>query len=132
MRAAEYVIPHAKSDAENGECLVITFGPGQGGTVDENVDRWVRQLGAPASTPVRTTRTVGGMAVTRVELTGTYTPMSMPGGPPAASPHPGWRLSGAIVQAPSGLWFFKMTGPDATIKAADPELDALVDSVHPR
>jgi hypothetical protein len=55
----------------------------------------------------------------------------MPTMPAAGAPKQGWRLVGDIVEAPSGLWFFKMTGPDATVKAAAKELDGLIDSVRP-
>ena len=129
MRAAEYLVPHAPGDTDDAECTVITFGPGQGGTVDDNIERWVKQLEG-ASAPSRSTRSVHGMNVTRVEVTGTYAGMRMPGAPPAA-PHPGYRLIGVIVEAPSGAWFFKLTGPDATVKAASKEMDALVDSARP-
>ena len=129
MRSAEYLVPRAAGDSDDAECTIITFGAGKGGSVDENVDRWIKQLDG-ASTPQRTTRTVHGMKVTRVEATGTYLGMRMPGGP-GAPPRPGSRLTGAIVEAPSGLWFFKLTGPDATVKASDAELDALVDSCRP-
>jgi hypothetical protein len=57
--------------------------------------------------------------------------MQMPGAAPT-SPHSAWRLVGAIVEAPSGSWFFKLTGPDATVKAATKEMDAFVDSMRPR
>jgi hypothetical protein len=130
MRAAEYTIPRAAADTEDGECFVITFGPGQGGGVDENVERWVKQLQPATSGVDRTSRSVNGMKVTRVEVAGTYTPMQMPG-TPASTPRPGYRLVGDIVEAPSGLWFFKLTAPDATAKAAAKELDALVDSIRP-
>jgi hypothetical protein len=57
--------------------------------------------------------------------------MAMPGLPSSNPAKQGWRLVGDIVDAPSGLWFFKMTGPDATVKAAAKELDALIDTVRP-
>jgi hypothetical protein len=131
MRAAEYRVPRAGAGAgpdpaADAECTVITFGKGMGGSVDDNIDRWVKQLDG-ASAPVRTTRTVHGMQVTRVEATGTYLGMQMPGAP-ASPPRPGSRLIGAIVEAPGGSWYFKLTGPDATVKAAAAEFDALVDS----
>ncbi len=127
MRAAEYVIPHAPGDSEDGECIVITFGPGQGGGIDENVNRWVAQFSG-ATGPERSQRETHGLHVTRVEVAGTYTPMRMPGMPSAPSSRSGWRLIGAIVEAPSGLWFFKMTGPSATVKAASAELEAMLDT----
>ena len=131
MRAAELLVPRAASDGDDGECTVITFGPGKGGGVDENIDRWVGQMDSHGVAPTRTTRTTHGMNVTRVEVAGTYSGMRMPGAPQTPA-HPGWRLVGAIVEAPSGSWFFKLTGPDATVKAAAPELDAMIDSAHPR
>jgi hypothetical protein len=132
MRAAEYRVPRAGSDQEDAECSVITFGPGQGGSVDDNIDRWVRQLQPASSAVERTKRSVNGMAVTRVEVAGTYTPMAMPGMPSSTTtPRQGQRLVGDIVEAPSGFWFFKMTGPDATVSAAAKELDSLIDSLGP-
>src|SRR5580704_8339361 len=44
MRVAEYAVPRAAGDAMDGECTVITFGAGQGGSISDNVDRWVRQF----------------------------------------------------------------------------------------
>ena len=131
MRAAEYVVPRAAGDSDDGECTVITFGPGKGGSIDENIDRWVGQMSAQRAAPTRTTRVSHGMNVTRVETAGTYTGMRMPGAPPSP-PKSGWRLVGAIVEAPSGFWFIKLTGPNATVQAAAAELDAMVDSAHPR
>ena len=55
------------------------FGPGQGGTVDANVDRWRAQVlgadGKPAVAKV-TMRTVRGVKVTLVDSSGTYTGMA--------------------------------------------------------
>jgi hypothetical protein len=131
MRAMEYRVPRTGGDSEDAECFVITFGPGQGGSVDDNIERWVKQLEPKASAVERTTRVVNGMKVTRVEVAGTYTPMAMPAMPSPGLPKQGQRLVGDIVEAPSGAWFFKMTGPDATVKAAGKELDALIDTVRP-
>jgi hypothetical protein len=128
MRVAEYRVPGA-GGAGDAECTVITFGSHQGGGLDANVTRWVQQFGPLSGPPTRTTRFVRSAPVTRVELAGTYHPMTMPGGPDAGA-QPDSRLIGAIVQVPSGEWFFKMTGPDATVKAAAPEFDAMIDSVR--
>jgi hypothetical protein len=132
MRLAEYGVPRAAGDATDAECTVITFGPNQGGSVDDNVSRWVRQFNPVSGPPTKASHRVGGMNVTRVEVTGSYHPMTMPGLPGGASATtiPNARLVGAIVEAPSGLWFFKLTGPDATVRAAAPELDAMVESVR--
>jgi hypothetical protein len=129
MRVATYEVPAAKG-AGAGECAVFFFGPGQGGGVDDNVARWARQFeGAPA--PKRATASVAGLRVTRVQVDGTYL---APGGPMMQSTgkKTGYRLLGAIVEAPGGNVFFKLTGPAATVSGAQAEFDALVASMRKR
>ena len=126
MRKATYVIPAAPG-AEAGECGVFFFGKGQGGSVDDNLSRWAAQFegGTPAK---KSQATVHGLTVHRMDVSGTYL---APGGPMMQSQgkKPGWRLSGAIVETPEGLVFFKCVGPAKTIEAAEKEIDALIQSV---
>jgi hypothetical protein len=131
MRIAEYAVPHAAGDTEDGECVVSTLGGGgAGGSIDRNIDRWIRQFDpAGASTPKRATRDVEGMHVTTFDMAGTYLGMRMPGAPPA-TPKANYRLLGAVVETPSGLWFFKLTGPTATMLAAASEFDGLISSLR--
>ena len=126
MRVATYSIP-AKPGSEPGECGVFYFGRGQGGSAEENIARWGTQFeGAPP--PATSVETVNGMRVHRAQTSGTYL---APGGPKMQSQgkKPGYRLLGAIVEAPEGLVFFKCTGPAATISAAQPAFDSLVRSL---
>jgi hypothetical protein len=126
MRVATYVVPGKGTDA--GECGVFYFGKGQGGTAQENIARWGSQFeGSPS--PKTTVETVAGMKVHRVETSGTYL---APGGPAMQSQgkKPGYRLIGAIVEAPEGLVFFKCTGPAATIAANEKAFDGLVKSIR--
>ena len=44
MRAATYSIPLAAGDQGIAECVVNYFGPGQGGGVEANIERWVGQM----------------------------------------------------------------------------------------
>jgi hypothetical protein len=129
MRVANYVIPKKDGDSEDAECVVTTFGPGQGGTVDANVDRWVRQF-EPSSAKVeqKQVRDVGPMHVTTVEIAGVYKGMTMPGSQPGAAKK-SYRMIGAVVETPKGLYFFKVTGPDATVHDAAPAFDKLIDSL---
>jgi hypothetical protein len=127
MRVATYVVAGAK-DAEAGQCAVFYFGQGQGGGIDDNVTRWERQFkGQPGAK--RDRRTVAGLTVHLVDIQGTYT---NPGGGMMQSQgeKPGYRLLGAIVEAPQGNVFFKLTGPAATIQAAEAGFGALVDSLN--
>ena len=127
MRVATYAIPAAKG-SEPGECAVFFFGPGQGGTLDANVERWGRQFeGTPK--PAQTATTVASLRVTRASVAGTYL---APGGPMMQSTgtRPGYRLLGAIVEGPEGNVFFKLTGPAATVAAAAPDFEALIASLR--
>ena len=40
-------------------------------------------------------------------------------------------LLGAILEAPSGVYFFKLTGPKKTVAGAKKQFDALLASVKP-
>lgn len=133
-RAAEYGVPRIGSDPEDAECVVMTFGPHQGGTVDDNVKRWIDQFRPALPTPRRMTMDVNGLHVTFVEVTGTFAGNMMPNAQNFVMPKnkPGWRLIGAIVEAPSGLWFFKMTGPDLTVRSGAQPFEDMVRSVRPR
>ena len=126
MRVATYTIPSAPG-TEPGECGVFFFGSGQGGGVDENINRWVSQFegGTPAK---KSEKTVSGWKVHSVDVAGTYL---APGGPMMQSQgkKPGYRLLGAIVEAPHGMIFFKCTGPAATIAKAQPDFDRMIGSL---
>lgn len=126
MRVATYDVPGAKG-AEPGQCAVFYFGRGQGGGVDANVQRWAGQF-KEKPTPKHERRTVAGVPVTRVDIEGTYL---NPGGGMMQSQgeKPGYRLLGAIVEAPEGNVFFKLTGPAATVGAAEAAFDGLVGSI---
>ncbi|MCC7542435.1 MAG: hypothetical protein IT379_39825, partial [Deltaproteobacteria bacterium] len=122
MRAAQYRVPRAQGDAHDAQITVFYFGPGQGGAVQDNIDRWVGQVqqpdGRPSSEVAQTDRrTVNGMPVTIVSVAGRLGGGGMPGMPPAPEIERG-QLLGAIVEGPQGPVFFKMTGPAATVTAA--------------
>ena len=131
MRAATYSIPSA-GGAAPAECVVNYFGPGQGGTVAANVERWTGQVlgsdGKPAPAKI-TNRNVRGIKVTVVDSSGAYTGM---GGPMVSSPKPvpGYRLLGAIAEGPQGTVFFKFTGPVKTIAAQQGAFDGLLASIQ--
>jgi len=44
MRAATYIVPAAPDDKEDGECGIYYFGQGKGGSVDDNIKRWIGHL----------------------------------------------------------------------------------------
>jgi len=130
MRKATYVIPRAAGDKEDGELGVFYFGPGQGGGIDANVDRWVKQFpDAKLEEVKRADRTVNGLVAHTVEIDSASFNANMMGRGEAKL-KPDYALLGAIVEAPSGAYFFKLTGPKATVAAAKPAFDKLLDSVR--
>jgi hypothetical protein len=125
MRKAAFVVPRVNGDPEDGEITVFYFGPGQGGSIDANVDRWVSQFGAVKPGDVkRADREANGLRQHTVELeSGSFTGMG------GGQPKPNYGLVGAIVETPSGSYFFKMTGPQKTIAKAKAEFYKLLDSI---
>lgn len=128
MRQATYQVPRAKGDAEDAELAVFYFGPGEGGGIEPNVERWIKQFSDVKVEQVkRADRNANGLRQHTIEIeSGTFS-SGMPGGP--TKPKPGFGLLGAIVEAPSGAYFFKMTGPSATVKSAREAFLKLLDSV---
>jgi hypothetical protein len=127
MRVATYAIPAVEGDSEPAECAVFYFGSEQGGSVDANIDRWYGQFSHAAS-PERGTMDVGGLKVTTVAISGAYLAPSGPMMAPTGEKE-NYRLLGAIVEAPQGLVFFKLTGPAKTVDAAHADLNGLVGSL---
>jgi hypothetical protein len=135
VRAAQWRIPRAAGDPEDGELVLFFFGKAKGGSAEENLDRWYGQFAQPDGRPSRdaavvTIRTVNGLRVTAVDLAGTYR-----GGPPsggqAGTAKPGTRMLAAVIEGEDGPWFFKAIGPAGTIVAAKGGFDALLASLEP-
>ena len=133
MRLATYTVPHAAGDQDNAECGVFYFGAGQGGSVEANLDRWIGQFLQPDGKPAKSAakiekRTIHGLKVTTVDVTGAYTGMAGPSADPGA-PKRGYRLLGAIAEGPQGSVFFKFTGPAKTIAANQQAFEKMLESL---
>ncbi len=115
-------------DAGPGQLTAFFFGPGGGGSVEDNLRRWAGQV-QTTSEPMRGQFEAGSFQVSWLDVTGTLLPSTMGTGP--REPQPGSRLLGAVVEGPGGPWFFKITGPDATLDAARDDFRALLSSVEP-
>jgi hypothetical protein len=129
MRAATYGVAAVAGDTAESECVVYFFGAGQGGSVDDNIDRWTGQFTTPSGKPATAIvgkRTAHGVAMTTIDVAGAYSGL---GGPMAQSKSvPGYRLLGAIVEGPGGNIFVKFTGPSKTIAANKAKFDQLLAS----
>lgn len=132
MRVAEYVLPRAAGDTEDGELIVYFFG-GSGGSVDANIERWLGQMQQPdgrASRDVatRSTQVINGLNVTTLDLAGTYVAEVRPG---SGERHnkPGFWMRAAVVTTPKGPYFVKAVGPVKTMTRWKNALDAFMSSV---
>ena len=126
MRLATYEIPNVEGDKEKGELAISTFG-GDGGGVAPNLERWVGQFDAEGREVTIKKGVVGDNTYHVADISGTYQKSV---GPPMlrkTTPAKGYRMLGMIVQIKDkGVYFLKLTGPDATVKAQAEALRAAI------
>jgi hypothetical protein len=121
MRLATYSVPRAPGDPADADVSVTRAG----GDTASNIARWASQFeGDPE--PAQKSHSVHGIEVTLVDLQGTYTNAMAQG----AKPQTGWALLAAIVKTPGMPYFFKMTGPAPTVRAARAAFTAMIDGIH--
>ncbi|MEM7048304.1 MAG: hypothetical protein AAF604_01540 [Acidobacteriota bacterium] len=122
MRQMQASIP---GEAGPGQIAMFHF-PGQGGSVEANLTRWIGQMEmAPGDQPRRETFESNGLRVTWLDVAGTMLPSTMGVGPTERQPN--FRMLAAVIEGPGGPWFFKATGPDATLAA---QRDAFVEMLR--
>lgn len=118
MRKAQFALPKAEGDPEDGSVVVFYF-QGQGGSVQANIQRWYDQFEQPDGRPTEEVATVKRTTVNNLEqaivdVNGTYlfqaTPMAS-----TTTPKPDFRMLAAVIETSSGPWFVKMVGPEDTI-----------------
>lgn len=132
MRAAQYSVPAVAGDAEPAEVTVFHFGPQMGGGVEDNISRWTGQFKGVAPEAIeRSSKSGNDLTHSFVQIkSGQFQGTSpMMGGPPS-EPKDNYGLLGVVTEAPSGKYFFKMTGPSKTVAANKAAFDALVDSIR--
>jgi hypothetical protein len=112
MRKAQLKIPGATPEA-SAEITFFHFGPGGGGGLQANVQRWLGQFQSAEGASKVEPQEISGTKVTLVSTEGIYS-SGMPGGP--TTPMAGYGLLGAILEHGEGDVFIKMTGPAALVK----------------
>ncbi len=133
MRQAQYLLPRAEGDREDAELVVFHF-PGQGGSIQANMARWIGQMSRPdgssaAADAEISEKMVRGQKVTLLEVSGTYQSGGM--GPMSRGvSKPGYRMLGAIIETTQGPWFFKLTGPVQTVEKWSDSWTEFVDSLR--
>jgi hypothetical protein len=114
---------------QDAECIVYFFGPGQGGSVEANLDRWKGQFsqnGKPAEAKI-TRRTIHGISMTTIDLTGTYIAT---GGQvkEGQGPQPNYRMIATVTEGKTGNLFIRFIGPAKTVSAELPKYEQLLAS----
>ena len=127
IRQAQYRVPGSGGD---GECVVFYFGPGQGGDPEANAQRWAGQFAQPGGGSsldvMRVSRLESAAVETHiVEITGNYS-----GGMSGDGPFDGYMLLGGIAQGPDAPWFFKLIGPESTIREQRDTFIGMMESIR--
>jgi hypothetical protein len=127
MRKAELRVPGPEGTGDAGQAIITVFhfGPGEGGTVQQNVDRWFGQFDGDNDSKGAATakETIGTVPVTFARALGTFQ-SGMPGQP--TTPLEGQALLGAILESSNGDVYLKMTGPAPTVEKAEPEFVQMI------
>lgn len=92
------------------------------GTVPDNVNRWLKQFGAPPLDPTALAKLrrvpIAGANGVWVEAAGEYASGM------GAAPRPGFALAGVVADAGGRILTVKMVGPKAEVEVARPALEA--------
>jgi len=122
MRLAQFRIPKANGDTDDGEFVIFFFGAGGGGGVNANLDRWIAQF-EPTGRTVNLTQGKSPKGdYVFATITGTF---NMPIGPAMngqSKPVANAQVLAAIVNTPDGAYFLKAWGGKKTMATAATEL----------
>lgn len=134
MRKAQFRLPRAEGDSEDGSLVIFYFGPGQGGTAQANLDRWIAQFeqpdGSSSKEKAKTkSMTVNGLTVSLLDLSGTFTAEMTPGAGDRQN-KPQSRMLAAVIESPKGPYFVKLVGPIKTVDRWEPDFTAFLNSVE--
>ena len=118
--------------SREGEAYLTLLPVNGGGGVLDNFNRWRKQMDQPPLTEsdlaALPTRSVFGRPVPFIDITGSFSGGSGPMMAPAP-PKPGYRMLGAIFEAPGFLFTLKLTGPEALVAAHAAKFDAFAQSL---
>jgi hypothetical protein len=131
LRAGEFQAPVAGQ--EPAEFVVFYFAPGRGGSQADNIGRWASQFSDGKGAPVQPTVNQGfvnNMAVTRVELNGSYSRgASM--GPDQSALKANQTLLAAIITTPvQGNVTLHFFGSQEAVKKHRKAFEAAVKSIR--
>lgn len=136
-RRAGYAVPRVGNDTEDAELLVLFFGTGKGSERDDQWTSWLEQFdGNAKQDATRSGFEAPGGTVETFEFVGNYK-LNM--GPqkkgmkrsPVQVVKKNFRMIGAFMKTKDqGNWFFRLVGPDETVKAMKEPFNDMLRSVH--
>lgn len=138
MRAAQFDVPATATDDETRtELVAFHFGADQGGSMEENAERWFRQFRPHAAGENPLVRfeqdaDVNGLKVARIVLEGIYEPGPMAQGRSVPDPNARWSMDAVMVEGgPEGSVFLRLTGPAEAVRAESAVMAAMASLVSP-
>ncbi len=134
MRLANYTLGPLEGEKDSATMAVFYFGATQGGSVNENIERWISQMSLPDGTDphkavMRNDFAIDGMSAHLVELAGTYhaSARGMIGG--ATESRENYRMAAVVLETPEGNLFFKLTGPDHSAQTMIGQFKAMLKEI---
>ena len=138
---AEYALPHAEEDKDDGRLTLVVAGAGKG-FVEANIERWKGEFGGTPKKSHQEKIEANGTSVTLVDFSGTFevpSPFSpgsdpknrgeaLPPDPPIK--HPGYRMIAAVIPVGDKLYFVKAVGPEKTIETHAEKIKAFIRSAR--
>ena len=124
MRKAQYAVGDA-------EVIIYFFGLDQGGTAEQNIERWKSQF-AGGPTPSIEKNKIGGFDTTILDIRGTYTVPDFMQGNQKMEPKKGWRMIAAVFETKDGRYFVRLIGPEKTVEGARKDFEAFLASAKTR
>ena len=120
MRKAQYAVGDA-------EVIIYFFGQDQGGSAEQNIERWKSQFtGGPAAEISK--KKYGGFDTTLVDLRGTYTVPDFMQQGKKEEPKKGWRMIAAVFETKEGRYFVRLLGPEKTVEGAKKDFEKFLES----
>lgn len=129
MRQLQFRVPAA--EGEGAEFILYYFGPGQGGTLEANLERWRSQFEGPDGSPVEPeVSQIGTAAIpaTLVQLRGSYG-RSVGMGPGEEVLADRMLLAG-LVETPRGNLYPQLHGPAEVVLSQREGFVAFVQGIH--
>jgi hypothetical protein len=128
MSQGGLILP-GKDGGPDLEASFYHFGPGQGGSLQDNIKRYQGMFQAdPPAKVEREEIDFGKRKATLVVITGVYTGSAFR---PEPTPKPDHTLIAAVLPSERGDVYVRMVGPSASMLAAKPELKKVLASAAP-